>query len=79
MRENYYFEMFYDDHPTWGSIGFQSPEKAGSQDLRFFIYTHLHFDVHFNHNHDQKVIMIKVKTNPEVAVRPSPAAWLAPC
>ena len=76
VREDYYFQMFYDDLPIWGFIGRLDPEKAGSQDLRFFIYTHVQFDVYYN---GQQIIEIKVKTDPKVAVRPSPAVLLAPC
>ena len=59
--------MFYDDLPIWGFIGRLEPEKAGSQDLRFFIYTHVQFDVYYN---GKQIIEIKVRTDPQVAVSP---------
>ena len=67
VREDYYFQMFYDDLPIWGFIGRLEPEKAGSQDLRFFIYTHVQFDISYN---GKQIIEIKVKTDPKVVVSP---------
>ncbi|KAL2344199.1 hypothetical protein Fmac_005484 [Flemingia macrophylla] len=58
VRKDYYFQMYYDDLPIWGFIG--KVEKEGSE-YRYFLYTHLHFDVFYNRD---RVIEINVRSDP---------------
>ena len=68
MREDYYFQMFYDDLPIWGFIGRLEPAKTGTQEQQqYFIYTHVQFEVAYN---GDRIIEINVRTDPQVAVRP---------
>ena len=66
VREDYYFQMVYDDLPFWGFIG--KPEKLLKQtgtELKYFVFTHVHFDISFNKD---RVIEIKVTTDPSHTV-----------
>eukprot|EP00884_Botryococcus_braunii_P021685 jgi/Botrbrau1/81/Bobra.0022s0071.1 len=64
VREDYYFQMYYDDLPIWGFIG--KVEKApGSEEHKFYIFTHVHFDINYNKD---KVIEINVATDPSALV-----------
>ena len=62
MKEDYYFQMFYDDLPIWGFIG--KMEKlllAHGTDHRYYLFTHVHFDIAFN---GDRIIEINVSTDP---------------
>lgn len=55
--------MFYDDLPIWGFIGktekiMRPGEKPA---LRFYLFTHIHFDIHY---HENRVIEVNVSTDP---------------
>ena len=66
VKEDWYFQMYYDDLPVWGFIG--KMEKIihhGTSELRYYLFTHIEFDVKYN---EDKVIEINVSTNPEQAV-----------
>lgn len=64
VREDYYFQMYYDDLPIWGFIG--KVEKApGSEEHKYYIFTHVHFDINYNKD---KVIEINVATDPNALV-----------
>ena len=55
--------MFYDDLPIWGFIGktekLMRPGEKPS--LRFYLFTHIHFDILYNGN---RVIEVNVSTDP---------------
>lgn len=59
--------VFYDDLPIWGFIGKieQLLKPSSPTETRFFLFTHLHFDVAFNADH---VIEINVSTDPQHTV-----------
>ena len=66
VKEDWYFQMYYDDLPVWGFIG--KMEKIihhGTSELRYYLFTHIEFDIKYN---GDKVIEINVSTNPEQAV-----------
>lgn len=66
VKEDWYFQMYYDDLPVWGFIG--KMEKIihhGTSELRYYLFTHIEFDIKYN---EDKVIEINVSTNPEQAV-----------
>jgi hypothetical protein len=66
VKDDYYFQMFYDDLPIWGFIG--KVEKiigSTSTELRYYLFTHVHFEVHFN---EDRVIEINVSTDPTQVV-----------
>eukprot|EP00958_Prasinococcus_capsulatus_P019085 scaffold2298_cov388-Prasinococcus_capsulatus_cf.AAC.14 len=54
--------MYYDDLPIWGFIGkVEKIMKPGDTELRFYLFTHVHFDISYN---EDKVIEINVSTDP---------------
>ncbi|BBN04783.1 ABC-2 type transport system permease protein [Marchantia polymorpha subsp. ruderalis] len=58
VKNDYYFQMYYDDLPIWGFIG-----KA-KEDNKFSLFTHVHFDINYN---GDRVIEINVSTDPKYA------------
>ncbi len=56
-------QMFYDDLPIWGFIGkTEKLMKKGEKPLlRFYLFTHIHFDILYN---DNRVIEVNVSTDP---------------
>ena len=63
VRDDYYFQMFYDDLPIWGFIGKieKMLKPGGEPELRYFLFTHVHFDIAYNADH---VVEINVSTDP---------------
>ena len=64
VSDDYYFQFFYDDLPLWGFIGKVEKVLGGGSSklqLRYFLFTHVHFDVAFN---GDSVIEINVSTDP---------------
>lgn len=58
MAEDYYIQMYYDDLPMYAFVG--RAEKilhATTADLRYYLFTHNHFEVHYNGNNIIKVSM----------------------
>ncbi|CAM6116820.1 unnamed protein product [Calypogeia fissa] len=51
IKEEYYFQMYYDDLPLWGFIG------KLEDDGKYNLYTHAHFDISYN---GDRVIEIRV-------------------
>ncbi|KAH7427629.1 hypothetical protein KP509_10G052300 [Ceratopteris richardii] len=52
VKNDYYFQMYYDDLPIWGFVG-----KVDDHDMKYLLYTHLHFEVLYN---EDRVIEITV-------------------
>ena len=66
VKSDYYFQMFYDDLPIWGFIGkLEKVSKPSGMESRYFIFTHVHFDIAYNTDH---VIEITVSTDPNQVV-----------
>jgi len=66
VKSDYYFQMFYDDLPIWGFIGkLEKVSKPSGMELRYFIFTHVHFDVAYNADH---IVEINVSTDPNQVV-----------
>ncbi|DBA96073.1 TPA: Transmembrane 9 superfamily member 2 [Trebouxia sp. C0004] len=63
VKKDYYFQMFYDDLPIWGFIGkVEKILRTGEKpDLKFFLFTHIHFEVLYNNN---RVVEINISTDP---------------
>ena len=41
MREDYYFQMFYDDLPIWGFVGkMEKIPKPHGTEHRYYLFTH---------------------------------------
>jgi len=65
VKDDYYFQMYYDDLPIWGFIG--KIEKilrhthGNGPELRYYLFTHVHFDISYN---GDKIIEINVSTDP---------------
>ncbi|CDP05449.1 unnamed protein product [Coffea canephora] len=52
LVQDYFWEMYYDDLPLWGSIGKVDREgKASPEEYKYFIYTRIHFNIFFSGNH----------------------------
>ena len=62
VKNDYYFQMYYDDLPIWGFIG-----KADNdpKNPRYFLFTHVHFEIEYNND---RVIEISVATDASAAV-----------
>ena len=79
VKDDYYFQMYYDDLPIWGFIGkIEKILKPGQPEMRYYLFTHVHFDIAYNND---RVIEINVSTDPlrtvditevRVRVRPRP-------
>lgn len=54
VKNDFYFQMYYDDLPIWGFVG--KTEKSG-QDVKYSLFTHVHFDILYNKD---RVIEINV-------------------
>lgn len=69
IREDYYFQMYYDDLPIWGFIGKLEKEvvssSPGDSRLKHYLFTHVHFDIAFNGQH---IVEINVSTDPAQVV-----------
>ena len=62
VKDDYYFQMYYDDLPIWGFVGkIEKILNPGAPELRYYLFTHVHFDVAYN---GDKVIEINVSTDP---------------
>lgn len=58
--------MYYDDLPIWGFIGkLERVSKPSGTELRYFIFTHVHFDLAFNADN---IVEINVSTDPNQVV-----------
>lgn len=68
VKEDWYFQMYYDDLPVWGFIGKMEKlfKPGGVTEFKYFLFTHIDFDVKYNDDH---VIEINVSTDP-LASRP---------
>ena len=54
LKNDFYFQMYYDDLPIWGFVG--KTERTG-QDIKYSLFTHVHFDMLYN---EDRVIEINV-------------------
>lgn len=63
VKQDYYFQMFYDDLPVWGFIGkIEKIVKQGTHtEYKYYLFTHFHFDLAYN---DAHVIEINVSSDP---------------
>eukprot|EP01023_Acetabularia_acetabulum_P020115 TRINITY_DN2036_c0_g1_i1.p1 TRINITY_DN2036_c0_g1~~TRINITY_DN2036_c0_g1_i1.p1 ORF type:complete len:602 (+),score=71.18 TRINITY_DN2036_c0_g1_i1:212-2017(+) len=66
VKDDWYFQMFFDDLPLWGFIG--KVEKTllskGAQEYKYYLFTHIHFEIHYNGDY---IIEINVSTDPAQA------------
>lgn len=52
VAQDYYFEMFLDDLPILGYVGFQEGgDMLGTEPSRKYLFTHMHFDLEYNGNY----------------------------
>lgn len=69
IRDDYYFQMYYDDLPIWGFIGKLEKEvvssSPGDSHLKHYLFTHVHFDIAYN---GQRIVEINVSTDPAQVV-----------
>uniref|UniRef100_A0A0D6QVG0 Transmembrane 9 superfamily member n=1 Tax=Araucaria cunninghamii TaxID=56994 RepID=A0A0D6QVG0_ARACU len=66
IKNDYYFQMYYDDLPIWGFIGKVDKEmKPDQKGPRYLLYTHVHFEIFYNKD---RVIEINVRTDPRFTV-----------
>ena len=52
VKQDFYFQMYYDDLPLWGFIG-----KLGETETKYYLFTHILFEVLYN---EDKVIEISI-------------------
>ena len=52
VKQDYYFQMYYDDLPLWGFIG-----KLDVTEMKYYLFTHILFEVLYN---EDKVIEISI-------------------
>ena len=66
-----HMQMFYDDLPIWGFIGkvekimSQSTKSWEKHELKYYLFTHIHFDILYN---GDRVIEVNVSTDPSRTV-----------
>ncbi|GFR44323.1 hypothetical protein Agub_g5536 [Astrephomene gubernaculifera] len=60
VKQDYYFQMYFDELPVWGFIG-----KVETVPKGYFLFTHFHFDLSYN---DDRVIEINVSSDPDRTV-----------
>eukprot|EP01025_Chloroclados_australasicus_P021661 TRINITY_DN2271_c0_g1_i1.p1 TRINITY_DN2271_c0_g1~~TRINITY_DN2271_c0_g1_i1.p1 ORF type:complete len:602 (-),score=61.60 TRINITY_DN2271_c0_g1_i1:553-2358(-) len=66
VKEDWYFQMFYDDLPLWGFIGkVEKTLQKGGQEYSYYLFTHIHFEIHYN---EDQIIEINVSTDPAQAI-----------
>ncbi len=63
MRDDWYFQMYYDDLPVWGFIGKVEKiiQKSGVAEYKYYVFTHVDFDIKYQ---GDRVIEINVLTDP---------------
>ena len=63
VRNDYYFQMSFDDLPIWGFIGkVEKIMQFGAEtENKYFLFTHVHFEISYN---EDQVIEINVSTDP---------------
>lgn len=78
IREDYYFQMYYDNLPIWGFIGKLEKEvvssSPGDSHLKHYLFTHVHFDIAYN---GQRIVEINVSTDPAQVVSVTGAPYTA--
>lgn len=66
VKEDWYFQMYYDFLPIWGFIGkVEKILNPGGTDFRYCLFTHMHFDIHYN---GDNVVEVNVATDPSHCV-----------
>ena len=63
VKNDYYFQMSFDDLPIWGFIGKVEKIMRGgaAAENRYFLFTHVHFEISYN---EDRVIEINLSTDP---------------
>ena len=76
VRDDYYFQMYYDDLPIWGFLGkVEKLVRAGVEtEERLYLFTHFSFDILYN---EDRVIQIDVSTDPLASVDITPGGGAA--
>ena len=55
VKDDYYFQMYYDDLPIWGFIGkIEKILKPGAPEMRYYLFTHVHFDISYNRDRGRR-------------------------
>ncbi|KAM1129796.1 hypothetical protein EV1_039125 [Malus domestica] len=65
VNKDYYFQMYYDDLPTWGFIGKVDKEGKDPSEYKTYLYEHIHFDLYYN---KERVIEVNIRTDPNALV-----------
>jgi hypothetical protein len=50
VRDDWYYQMYYDNLPVWGFVGKVEKiiPKAGDPQYKYYLFTHISFDVKYN-------------------------------
>ena len=65
VKEDWYFQMYYDDLPIWGFMGKVEKINPKEEDYKYLLFTHIDFDVKYN---EDRIIQINVLTDPQHVV-----------
>ncbi|MEW5306091.1 MAG: hypothetical protein WDW36_008585 [Sanguina aurantia] len=67
VKDDWYYQMYYDDLPVWSFVGHVEKEfKAGSAaEFKYYLFTHVNFHIKYN---EDRVIEINVETDPSLSV-----------
>lgn len=66
IQRDFYFQMYYDDLPFWGFIGkIEEGLNPYMKGRRFYLFTHVQFDVLYNGNH---VIEVHAFSDPNYVI-----------
>lgn len=55
VKQDYYFQMYYDDLPLWGFIG-----KMDETETKYYLFTHIPFEILYNND---RVIGISITSD----------------
>eukprot|EP01025_Chloroclados_australasicus_P067971 TRINITY_DN9428_c0_g2_i6.p1 TRINITY_DN9428_c0_g2~~TRINITY_DN9428_c0_g2_i6.p1 ORF type:complete len:612 (-),score=31.13 TRINITY_DN9428_c0_g2_i6:482-2317(-) len=67
VKRDFYYQMVYDELPIWGFVGIIDSSGmapglgARKQKPKYYLYSHVHFDISFNND---RIIEVKVSTDP---------------
>jgi hypothetical protein len=63
VKDDWYFQMYYDDLPVWGFIGKVEKiiQKSGAAEYKYYVFTHVDFDIKYQ---GDRVVEINVLTDP---------------
>eukprot|EP00201_Polytomella_parva_P023845 CAMPEP_0175043006 /NCGR_PEP_ID=MMETSP0052_2-20121109/2911_1 /TAXON_ID=51329 ORGANISM="Polytomella parva, Strain SAG 63-3" /NCGR_SAMPLE_ID=MMETSP0052_2 /ASSEMBLY_ACC=CAM_ASM_000194 /LENGTH=220 /DNA_ID=CAMNT_0016305945 /DNA_START=253 /DNA_END=912 /DNA_ORIENTATION=- len=66
IKNDWYFQLYFDDLPAWGFLGKMEKIIQGStSQIKHYLFTHVNFEIKYNGN---RVIEINIATDPNNAL-----------